>query len=185
LATFTTNVFGTLNVSKAFIPYLRSAPHHRTICNFGSIASWSGGAGFALYAGTKWAVSGISESMRAELAPFGIHVTVVEPGYFRTGILNAGAQVKSKKVMEVYEKGAVGEVRKGLDEMSGTQRGDVVKGCKVLADILCMEGVAEGREVPMRVALGGDSAGVIRGKCEETVGLLKEWEGITSRTDHE
>ena len=96
-ATFNTNVFGTLNVSKAFTPYMRASTGHRTIANFGSIGSWSGGAGYALYAGTKWAVSGISESMRAELAPLGIAVTVIEPGYFRTGFLNANAQIKSEK----------------------------------------------------------------------------------------
>ncbi|KAL5417768.1 hypothetical protein PMIN06_004121 [Paraphaeosphaeria minitans] len=78
--TFNTNVFGTLNVNKAFLPYLRAGAGHRTICNFGSIASWTGGAGAALYYSTKWAVSGLSEAMREELSPFGIAVTVAAPG---------------------------------------------------------------------------------------------------------
>ena len=60
-----------LNVCKAFLPYLRATTGHRTISNFGSIASWSGGAGYALYCGTKWACSDISEAMHAELAPKG------------------------------------------------------------------------------------------------------------------
>ncbi|KAH7408679.1 hypothetical protein DE146DRAFT_385749 [Phaeosphaeria sp. MPI-PUGE-AT-0046c] len=184
LATFQTNVFGTLNVSKAFLPYLRASPGHRTISNFGSIGSWRGGAGYALYAGTKWAVSGISESMRAELAPFGIAVTVVEPGYFRTGFLNQGSQMSSAQRLECYDETIVGQTRKALDSTDNNQPGDVKKGCKVIVDILTMEGRAEGREVPMRIPLGNDGKSVIEGKCRETLGLLEEWGGIITDTDH-
>lgn len=182
--TFNTNVFGTLNVSKAFLPYLRATSGHRTIANFGSIGSWSGGPGYGLYAGTKWAVSGISESMRAELAPLGIAVTVVEPGYFRTGFLNPTAQVGSQKRIKEYDDSTVGSVRKLLEKTDNHQPGDVVKGARVIVDVLTMTGKAEGREVPMRVALGSDSPVAIRKKMEETSKLLEEWDGITDQTDH-
>ncbi|KAF2821503.1 NAD(P)-binding protein [Ophiobolus disseminans] len=184
-ATFQTNVFGMINVIKAFLPHLRSSPGHRTISNFGSIASWGGGAGFALYAGTKWACSGISEALRAELAPFGIAVTVVEPGYFRTGFLRPDAQVQSAKTMDVYNKSAVGALRKRLEQVNNNQPGDVGKGAKVIVDVLTMTGVAEGREVPIRVVLGSDAPGVVRAKCESTLELLAGWDGITNVTDHE
>lgn len=117
---FNTNVFGLINVSKAFLPYIRASPSspQRTITNFGSIGSWRGGPGYALYSGTKWACSGISESMRAELEPLGIAVTVVEPGYFRTGFLNAGAQIKSEKRIKEYDETAVGTVRSTLDKVN-------------------------------------------------------------------
>ena len=174
-----------LNVSKAFLPYIRSTSGHRTIANFGSIGSWRGGAGYALYAGTKWACSGISESMHDELAPLGINVTVIEPGYFRTGFLNAGTQVKSEKRIKEYDESVVGQVRETLDKVDNNQPGDVVKGAKVLIDILTKTGAADGKDVPIRVALGSDSPVVIRGKCEETVKLLDEWDGITNKTDHE
>ncbi|KAK7189894.1 hypothetical protein DPSP01_008399 [Paraphaeosphaeria sporulosa] len=183
--TFNTNVFGVLNVSKAFLPYLRASAGHRTICNFGSIASWTGGAGAALYYSTKWAVSGLSEAMREELAPFGIAVTVAEPGYFRTGFLNKGAAVNSEKTIEAYEESAAGQTRRGLEGHDGKQVGDVKKGCRVLVDILTMSGVAEEQEVPIRVALGSDSGPTIREKCERTMRLLDEWEGVTGKTDHE
>ena len=62
------------------------------------------------YYSTKWAVSGLSEALAEELAPFGIAVTVAEPGYFRTGFLNQGAAVQSEKRMDVYEKTAAGEL---------------------------------------------------------------------------
>lgn len=188
LATFQTNVFGTLNVSKAFLPYLRSAASsglHCTITNFGSIGSWRGGPAYGLYAGTKWAVSGISESMRAELAPLGISVTVVEPGYFRTGFLNQGAQISSATRLECYDSTVVGETRKALDRTDNNQPGDVVKGCKVIVDILIGMRSAEGREVPMRIPLGEDAQDVISGKCRETLGLLEEWKDVVAKTGHE
>ena len=185
LATFQTNVFGMLNVCKAFLPYLRAASGHRTIANFGSLGSWRGGAGYALYAGTKWACSGISESLRAELAPLGISVTVIEPGYFRTGFLNAGAQIGSEVRLEAYTRTAVGDVRTVLEQVNDKQPGDVGKGAKVIVDVLTMTGVAEGRDVPVRVPLGQDAFDTIKGKCDETVGLLGEWNGVTNTTDHE
>lgn len=187
MASFQTNVFGMLNVSKAFLPYLRasaSSGTHCTLTNFGSIGSWRGGPAYGLYAGTKWAVSGISESMRAELAPLGIRVTVVEPGYFRTGFLNQGAQVSSRTRLECYDSTVVGETRKALDRTDNNQPGDVVKGCKAIVDILMMEGKAEGREVPVRIPLGADADEVIAGKCKETLGLLEEWGDIVTKTGH-
>ncbi|KAL1606465.1 hypothetical protein SLS60_003869 [Paraconiothyrium brasiliense] len=182
---FNTNVFGVLNVTKAFLPYLREGTGHRTICNFGSIASWTGGPGAALYYSAKWAVSGLSEALREEVAPFGISVTVAEPGYFRTGFLNPGAAIQSKERIQAYEESAVGETRRALNQTDGKQMGDVVKGCRVLADVLTKSGVAEGKEVPVRVALGSDSPPTIREKIRQTEKLLDEWEGVTMATDHE
>lgn len=184
-ATFNTNVFGTLNVTKAFLPYMRSGTGHRTICNFGSIASWSGGPGAALYYSTKWAVSGLSEALREELVPFGIAVTVAEPGYFRTGFLNPGAAVQSEARIQAYEESAAGEVRRMLGAHDGKQVGDVKKGCKILVDVITKSGIAEGKEVPVRVALGSDSPPAIREKIRTTVALLDEWDGVTINTDVE
>ncbi|PSN73838.1 NAD(P)-binding protein [Corynespora cassiicola Philippines] len=182
---FNTNVLGLLNVSKAVLPYIRASSGERTVTNFGSIASWRGGAGYALYNGAKWACSGISEAMREELAPLGISVTVVEPGYFRTGFLNAGAKVVAEKQIKEYTETSLGPLRETLDKVDNNQPGDVVKGCKVLLDILTKSGVAEGKEIPVRIALGSDSPPAIRGKLSETESLLQEWDGVTTKTDHE
>ncbi|KAH6877679.1 hypothetical protein BKA58DRAFT_80291 [Alternaria rosae] len=185
LKIFTTNVLGTLNVVKAFLPHLRATSDHRTISNFGSVVSWQGGAGYALYAGTKWAVSGITEALRAELAPLGISVTVVEPGYYRTAVLAEGVQVQSEKRIDVYEDGDVGELRKWLEGKHGTQRGDTAKACRVIVDVLTMSGCAEGKEIPIRLMLGEDAHEVIREKCESTLKLLDEWEGAATNTDYD
>ncbi|KAJ4294132.1 hypothetical protein N0V90_007822 [Kalmusia sp. IMI 367209] len=181
---FNTNVIGAINVTKAFLPYLRAHTGPRTICNFGSIASWTGGPGAALYYSAKWAVSGFSEALHHEVAPFGIAVTVAEPGYFRTGFLNPGAAIQSAKRLDVYEQSAAGEVRRALGATDGKQKGDVVKGSKILVDILTSSGIAEGKKVPIRVALGSDSPPTIRDKMKETEELLDEWDKVTMDTDH-
>ncbi|KAF2808842.1 NAD(P)-binding protein [Mytilinidion resinicola] len=181
--TFNTNVFGTLNVVRAFLPYLR-AQHSSVIANFGSIASWGGGPAFGLYAATKWAVSGLTESLRAEVEAFGIKVTVIEPGYFRTNFLNPGARVKSSVQLAAYEESAVGQVRKMLDAVNNNQAGDVKKGAKVIVDVLTETGVAEGKGIPIRLVLGSDGDQIIRGKCESTEALLTEWKDIMYSTDY-
>jgi NAD(P)-dependent dehydrogenase (short-subunit alcohol dehydrogenase family) len=182
---FNTNVFGTLNVTKAFVPYLRRSKGQRTLSNFGSVTSWYGDSGHAIYSGTNWAISGITESLRAELAPFGIAVTVIEPGWFRTSVLDLGVVAHSQNLIPEYEDGELGKLRKMLGEISGKQVGDVAKGCKVLVDVLTMTGVAEGKEIPVRVPLGADAHSIIKGKCESTLNLLREWDGIVTETDYE
>jgi NAD(P)-dependent dehydrogenase (short-subunit alcohol dehydrogenase family) len=89
-AVYRTNVFGLLNVSRAVLPHMRRARSGR-ILNISSIGGYRGAAGFGVYSSTKFAVEGLSEAMHAELAPLGIHVTVIEPGYFRTDFLDAAS----------------------------------------------------------------------------------------------
>lgn len=183
-ATFNTNVFGLLNVSRAVLSYLRAASGEKVIAKFESIGSWSSGPGYALYSATKWACSGISESMRAELEPFGIKTTVIEPGYFRTNLLNANAMIMSAVRMKEYEDTGVGEMRRMLDNTNNKQLGDVEKGAKVIVDILTHSGVAKGKETPVRVALGSDAPPFIINKCKEMEKMLNEWKDITTHTDH-
>jgi NAD(P)-dependent dehydrogenase (short-subunit alcohol dehydrogenase family) len=180
---FNTNVFGMVNVSRAVLPYMR-AQKSGVIANFGSLGSWRGGVGFGLYCGSKWACTGISESMSEELAPLGITVTVIEPGYFRTGFLNPGAQIRGKTVIDDYEKSAVGQARKGLTQADNNQPGDPEKGCKIIVDVLTRTGIAEGKDIPLRLVLGSDCQQVIRGKLDSTKALLDEWKDISNSTDY-
>ena len=123
--------------------------------------------------------------MRAELEPFDIKVTVVEPGYFRTGFLNDNAQISSAARLKVYDETKVGEIRAGMSYTNGKQIGDVAKGSKVVVDVLTHTGLAEGRDVPMRIAVGSDAPAAIWGKLQATEVLLAEWDSITTGTDHE
>jgi NAD(P)-dependent dehydrogenase (short-subunit alcohol dehydrogenase family) len=151
---------------------------------FGSLGSWTGGPAYGLYAATKWACSGIAESLKLELAPFGIDVTVIEPGYFRSGFLNPGARILSAERIQDYDGTAVGDVRKALNETDNNQPGDVRKGSDVIVDVLTKRGVAAGREIPLRLVLGTDCQAAIREKLDSTAKLLDDWQDIGASTDY-
>ncbi|KAF7549158.1 hypothetical protein G7Z17_g6583 [Cylindrodendrum hubeiense] len=181
---FNTNVLGAIKVTRAAIPYLREQ-RSGVIANFGSLSSWNGNPATGFYNSTKWAISGFSESMTAELAPLGITATCIEPGMFRTGFLNAGRRISTeRRLHDVYATGAE-KTRAVLNEKNNKQQGDVEKGARITVDVLTGTGVGKGKKIPVRLVLGSDCLDVIRGKCESTLELLKEWEDITVSTDHD
>ena len=79
--TFDVNVFGTLNVIRAFIPALRQTGDGARIVNVGSLAGVIASPGSATYSASKFAIEGFTDSLRREVAPFGISVSLLEPGY--------------------------------------------------------------------------------------------------------
>lgn len=188
---FNTNVFGAMNTIRAFLPWLRSqsvAPNgvRATIVTFGSLGSWRGGASFAVYAMTKSCASSLAESLRAELSPFKINCTTIEPGYFRTSFLNPGAMVQGQKRIDAYEDEETpsGQTRRALKVTDGNQPGDVKKGCNVVVDALTGTGVGAGKDLPVRVVLGSDCEKAISDKCSSTMQLLDEWREVLRSTDH-
>ena len=84
---FGTNVFGLLGVTRAVLPHMRRQRSGHVI-NLSSVGGYAGYPGWGVYGATKFAVEGISEALAAEVAPLGIKVTVVEPGFFRTDFLD-------------------------------------------------------------------------------------------------
>jgi len=180
---FNTNVFGTLNMTRAVLPFMRQQ-HSGIIANFGSLIGWYGVPAGALYGATKSTVSVISESLVPELAEFGITATVIEAGYFRTSIFNDGVKVSPALRMKEYEDTAVGQVRQMLNKMNEHQQGDVRKGAEVIVDVLTKSGVAKGKEIPMRLILGSDCQAGIRKKISDTLPLLDEWKVISESTDY-
>ncbi|KAK1511007.1 short chain dehydrogenase [Colletotrichum tamarilloi] len=179
---YNTNVLGTFKVSRAVAPHLR-AQGFGAVVNIGSLGSWKSGPAFAMYCSTKAAVSLLTEGFHDELKPFGIDVCILEPGYFRTGFLNPGARNKVEQSVEAYTDSAAGQVRKVLETVDNNQPGDPIKGARVVVDVLTKSGVAEGREIPQRLALGTDCLAVVREKCQSTMALLDEWESISASTD--
>jgi NAD(P)-dependent dehydrogenase (short-subunit alcohol dehydrogenase family) len=85
-AQFATNLFGVFNVTWAALPAMRSARKGR-IFNISSLAGIMGAELCSLYCASKFALEGFSESLAKEVAPFGLFVTIVEPGPFRTDFL--------------------------------------------------------------------------------------------------
>src|ERR1700722_3247153 len=101
---FETNVFGLLRVTRTFLPHLRKQRSGHII-NLSSIGGLIGGPGVGMYNASKFAVEGLSEALAAELAPLGIHVTVIEPGPFRTDFLGRSGVVAKTKIAD-YDKTA-------------------------------------------------------------------------------
>lgn len=100
---FDVNVFGSLNVIRKVLPYMRKQQSGH-IFNVASIGGFTGAfPGFGIYCATKFAVHGFSESLAAEIKPFGIKVTVVSPGYFRTSFLSDVSLNVPKNEIEEYK----------------------------------------------------------------------------------
>src|SRR5471032_2362148 len=100
-ALYDTNVFGLLNVTRAVLPSMRSRRGGHVI-NISSVGGYAASAGWGIYNSTKFAVEGISESLAQELAPLGIHATVVEPGFFRTDFLDAASLATTAHRIDDY-----------------------------------------------------------------------------------
>ncbi|KAH8899330.1 NAD(P)-binding protein [Thozetella sp. PMI_491] len=190
---FNTNVLGAFNVARAAVPHLREAAatgQATGLVNFGSLGSWTGIAAMGHYCSTKWAVSGLTESLHEELKPFGINVCIVEPGYTRTEFLFTGVDGKERRAttakrLPAYEGTNSQEALDLMDRVNGQQLGNVGKGASVIVDVLTSSGVAKGRQVPPRLLLGSDSIATVRQKCEKTLKSVEEWEDISKITDHD
>lgn len=192
----TTNILGAMKIVKLLTPHLRAqhaaagtgspSPYSSVIANFGSLGSWTGFAGCGHYAATKWAIAGFSESMTDELAPFGIKVISVEPGYTRTNFLRDGAtRWAENRLYDIYKDHPVESFRTLAAKYNGHQPGDVVKGAKVVVEVLTQTERAEGRGIPIRLVLGTDSYDVVENKCKSTLKLLEEWKDLSRATDHD
>ncbi|NWK94291.1 short-chain dehydrogenase/reductase [Sphingobium lactosutens] len=174
-AVYRTNVFGLLNVTRAVLPHMRAARSGR-ILNISSIGGYRGAAGFGVYSSTKFAVEGLSEALHAELAPLGIHVTVVEPGYFRTDFLDATSLSVSPTIIEDYAATA-GRVRNVATGLNHNQPGDPVRLAQVLIDF------ADTPNSPVRLPLGSDTVATIEARHVSDAAILTGWRQISVSTD--
>ena len=169
-AVFRTNVFGLLAVTRAILPHMRKARSGR-ILNISSIGGYRGSAGFGVYGATKFAVEALSEAMRAELKPLGIHVTAIEPGYFRTDFMDASSLKVSRIVIPDYSATA-GRVRANAGTVNGAQPGDPDKLARVLVDF------AGEPDPPVRLPLGADTVAAIEAKHASDAALIARWREV-------
>lgn len=172
---YRTNVFGLLAVTRAILPYMRAQRSGR-ILNISSIGGYRGAAGFGVYSSTKFAVEGLSEALHAELAPLGIQVTVVEPGYFRTDFLDSSSLSISENRIDDYNQTA-GAVRGRAAELNHAQPGDPDRLARVLVDF------AEAANPPVRLPLGSDTVAAIEAKHASDAAILANWRNVSISTD--
>ena len=142
---FETNVFGLIRVTRALLPQFRKQ-RSGNIVNLSSIGGLIGGAGWGYYNATKFAVNGFSEALAAELAPLGVHVTIVEPGPFRTDFLGRSGVEAAHRIPD-YDQTA-GKARQYFRDQAGLQPGDPAKAVKAII------AAVEAPEPPRHLVLG-------------------------------
>ncbi|HEV7379199.1 MAG TPA: SDR family oxidoreductase [Dyadobacter sp.] len=172
---FDVNVFGPLNVIRNVMPYLRSQKSGH-IFNIASVGGFLGNfAGWGIYCSTKFAMAGFSESLAEESKEFGVHVTLVYPGYFRTDFLTSDSLKTPKLHIEEYQAARASE-QAHLQQINGNQPNDPEKGADVLIAI------ADQENPPVHLLLGIDTFDLLAQKTEIIHQDAEKWKAYSVST---
>lgn len=172
---FATNVFGLFDVTRAVLPAMRAQRAGR-IFNISSVGGLAGGISGSIYCASKFAVEGFSESLAQEVAGFGIHVTIVEPGFFRTDFLDASSVRHTEASIADYAETSAA-LRAFYDERSHNQAGDPVKLGQALVTL------SQADAPPVRWAAGTDALAMAEGKIASLKAEVDAWRELTVSTD--
>ena len=174
-AQFDTNVFGLFEMTRAVLPVMR-AQRSGHVFNVSSVGGMVGGASGGIYCASKFAIEGFSESIAQEVGPFGVHVTIVEPGFFRTDFLDATSVVYAANPIADYAQ-ASAALRGFYEARSHNQAGDPAKLGQALVAI------ANAENPPVRWAAGTDAVGMIESKIAGLTTELETWRDLSQSTD--
>lgn len=170
-----TNLLGSIQVARAAIPLLRQQGGGRII----QLSSSVGQAAYptlGVYAATKWGIEGFFEGTIPEIAPFGIEVTLVEPGASRTNF--AGSSLDAAAAQEVYDPTPAGEFRRLIASAGPAMfTGDPVK---VASAIIAS---ADQSPAPKRLTLGSDAYALVHQALSERLATLEAQKDLASFTD--
>jgi short-subunit dehydrogenase len=159
---------------KAVLPTMRKRRSGHII-NITSMGGYITMPGIAYYCGSKFALEGISETLAKEVKGFGIHVTAIAPGSFRTDWAGR-SMVRSGRSIADYDS-VFDPIRKAREEKSGHQTGDPIKAAGVLLKLLVTE------NPPVHLLLGSDALRLVREKIDSLAGEITAWEDVTLSTD--
>lgn len=173
---YRTNVFGLLNVTRAVLPIMRRQRSGRII-NFSSLGGYRASPGWGVYCSTKFAVEGLTEALHDELAPLGIHATVVEPGFFRTDFMDNRSLGKMEQQISDYAD-TVGKTRLFAVERNHQQPGDPAKLARAILQL------ANAAEPPLRLPLGEDALQRIKDKNAFVERETANWRALTESTSY-
>ncbi len=171
---FDVNVFGAVAVMKAFVPFMRQRRRGH-IVNITSMGGYITMPGIAYYCGSKFALEGISETLAKEMKNFGVAVTAVAPGSFRTDWAGR-SMVRSERAISDYDT-LFDPIRQARIDKSGKQLGDPDKAAQA---ILTLVGMAE---PPVHFLIGSDALGLVRAKLGAMLASLARNEELTRSTD--
>ncbi|HEL3782727.1 TPA: oxidoreductase [Stenotrophomonas maltophilia] len=171
---FEVNVFGPAALIKAVLPHMR-ARRRGHILNITSMGGFITMPGIAWYCGSKFALEGISEVLGKEVAPFGIHVTAVAPGSFRTDWAGR-SMARAPRSIEDYD-ALFDPIRSAREAKSGHQLGDPVKAAQAMLQII------DSDAPPSHLLLGSDALQLVRAKLDTMAKSIDAWEQLSRSTD--
>jgi len=181
---FETNFFGALRLMRTVLPLMRQQGSGH-IVNMSSTAGLVGFGGSSIYCGTKFALEGTSEALAKEVESFGIKVTLIEPGAFRTDFngrslaaaFNGRSLAAAEQFIDAYAP-VSGASLQWFKEMDGKQPGNPAKAAQAIIQAV------DSPHPPMRLALGIDAMSLIQEKLEWVKTDLDAWQQVTVSTDY-
>jgi NAD(P)-dependent dehydrogenase (short-subunit alcohol dehydrogenase family) len=170
---FDLHFFAPAALTRLVLPAMR-AQGSGAIVQMSSVGGQVTAPGFSAYCATKFALEGLSETLQAEVEPFGIRVLIVEPGAFRTGLFRPDAAYLSDEMPEYAD--TVGPTRAYVRDGHLEQPGDPVKAAAAIVAAL------DADEPPLRLVLGGDAIGNIRQRLQGVSAELDAWAAVGAAT---
>ena len=168
-----TNFTGPFRLMRAALPHFR-AQDSGQIINISAIAAYANHAGFAVYGGAKAALDAASDALAEEVKPFGIRITLVIPGPFRTEFI--GRSLENPPHLAAYER-SVGKFGTYLEKINGRQPGDPASAAKTIIDLLDAE------KPPFRFILGAYANTMFARKLAAQEAEMMQWKETGSATD--
>jgi NAD(P)-dependent dehydrogenase (short-subunit alcohol dehydrogenase family) len=172
-----TTLFGPTNVTRAVLPVLR-AQRSGLVVTISSTAGLTGGEFLTAYAASKFGLEGWMESLAPEIAPFGIRIMLVEPGFFRTELLTPASTSYAESSIDDYAERTKQTVD-AWNSMNGHQGGDPAK----LADALIE--LASHDEPPLRFAAGADAVATFEQKARALLDQANACRDLSSNLSHD
>jgi NAD(P)-dependent dehydrogenase (short-subunit alcohol dehydrogenase family) len=168
----TVSVIGPMNVARAVLPVMRQQRSGHVV-TISSLAGLAGSEYTSAYAASKFAVDGWMESLAAEVEPFGIHTTVVNPGFFRTELLTEESTNYAPASIEDYAERNAAQ-REFWESMNGRQAGDPAKLAQALLTI------ADQEQPPFRFVAGADAIAQAEAKLAERQQQIDAYRDLSS-----
>jgi NAD(P)-dependent dehydrogenase (short-subunit alcohol dehydrogenase family) len=167
-AQFDTNLFGALFVTQAALPYLRArgSGHFLQVSSIGGISAFPN---IGIYNASKWAVEAFSQSLAAEVADFGIKVTIIEPGAYSTDW--GGASARHAAANPAYD-----AFRKKADEQRKARAGDPGDPVATREAVLT---VVDAENPPLRIFFGDGPLAIATRDYESRLATWREWEPVS------
>ena len=164
-----TNLTAAIHLARLVVPYLRRQGGGR-LMQVSSMGGHMAFPAFSLYHATKWGIEGFYEALAQEVAPFGIHTTLVEPGMIRTGFYEAATRVP---MSEPYRGGPADRKPIPLEQMPGSQT-------RVVA---AMIEAALSENPPRRLLLGSDAYRLVTEALNERLATFERQRAVAFSTD--